>query len=183
MLAAILAWSRAMLGPPLDRRGFLCSAGLGAAAAMLPWPSRGETALVARRVFFENPEYRNVRLSPDGKHLAYLAPLDGVRNLWVAAIDAPKDAQPLTRAADRDIGWEYRWAHTNWFSSAAMRATRTGAPPVLVAAMDAEENQLVCAQRYSQPISRSAARVSGCASLGASIAATQRLRTPSSGAR
>jgi hypothetical protein len=57
-----------MLGPPLDRRTFLRRAGLGAAAALLPLPSRGEAALIARRVFFENPEYRNVRLSPDGKH-------------------------------------------------------------------------------------------------------------------
>ncbi len=102
-----------MLGPPLDRRAFLRGAGPGAAAALLPWPSRGDAVPIARRVFFENPEYRNVRLSPDGKHLSYLAPLDGVRNLWVAPIDAPKDARPLTRATDRDIGWEYRWAHTN----------------------------------------------------------------------
>jgi hypothetical protein len=113
MLAPILAWSPVMLGPPFDRRAFLRRAAVGAGAALLPWPSRGEAALIARRMFFEKTEYRNVRLSSDGKHLSYLAPLDGVRNLWVAPVDAPKDAQPLTRATDRDIGWEYRWAHTN----------------------------------------------------------------------
>ena len=64
-------------------------------------------------MFFENPEYRNVKISPDGKHLSYLAPLDGVRNLWVAPVDAPGDAQPVTRATDRDIGWDFRWAYTD----------------------------------------------------------------------
>jgi len=45
--------------------------------------------------------------------LSYLAPLDGVRNLWVAPLDAPNDARPLTRATDRDIKWDYHWAYSN----------------------------------------------------------------------
>jgi dipeptidyl aminopeptidase/acylaminoacyl peptidase len=103
-----------MLGLPIDRRVFLRRAGVGIGLSLLPAGAvRGESRLVPRRVFFENPEYRNVRLSPDGKHLSYLAPLDGVRNLWVAPIDAPQNGQPVTRATDRDIGWDYRWAHTN----------------------------------------------------------------------
>jgi acetyl esterase/lipase len=108
-----------MLAAAVDRRVVLRHAGLGVGlgAAGLALPPRGvfaaEAELVTRRVFFENPEYRNVQISPDGKHVSYLAPLDGVRNLFVAALDAPDKGQPLTRATDRDIGWEYRWAHTN----------------------------------------------------------------------
>jgi hypothetical protein len=40
-------------------------------------PARGaaEPSLVGRRVFFDNPDYRSVHISPDGEHIAYLAPL------------------------------------------------------------------------------------------------------------
>jgi hypothetical protein len=106
-----------MSGMPVDRRAFLGQIGLGAGLSLVPLAVFAAApqfpALVARRVFFENPEYRNVQISPDGRHLSYLAPLGGVRNLWVAPLDAPRDAQRLTRIIDRDIGWDYRWAHTN----------------------------------------------------------------------
>ncbi|MGA8400533.1 MAG: hypothetical protein WB697_11635, partial [Stellaceae bacterium] len=112
-----------MLDTNVGRRTFLRQAGvsllpLGAGPAVLPLRAladapAGASELIARRVLFENPEYQNVKISPDGKHLSYLARLDGVRNLWVTSIDAPTDAKPLTRATDRDIGWDYRWAHDN----------------------------------------------------------------------
>lgn len=108
-----------MLDLALDRRTFLHRAGLGAGVSLLPLRAFGDAPpasapeLIARRILFENPDYQNIKLSPDGKHLSYLAPLHGVRNLWVASIDAPTDAKPLTRATDRDIAWDYRWAHTN----------------------------------------------------------------------
>jgi dipeptidyl aminopeptidase/acylaminoacyl peptidase len=103
-----------MLGVPIDRRVFLRRSGLGIGLSLLPLPAFADTPeLIPRHTFFENPEYRNVKISPDGKHLSYLAPLKGVRNLWIAPLDAPTDARPLTRATDRDIGWSYDWAHTN----------------------------------------------------------------------
>ena len=94
-----------MLRSPIDRRALLRRAGLGAGFALLPrgvFAAVDPAQLIARRVLFENPEYRNVQISPDGKHLAYFAPLDGVKNLWVAAVDKPRDGQPVTRATDRD---------------------------------------------------------------------------------
>jgi dienelactone hydrolase len=98
----------------IDRRAVLRA---GAGLALLSCPrfamAVDSPALIPRRTLFENPEYRNVQLSPDGRHLAYQAPLDGVTNLWVARADSPHDAHPVTRATDRDIGWDYRWAHTN----------------------------------------------------------------------
>ncbi|HEX3954094.1 MAG TPA: hypothetical protein VHW90_11010 [Stellaceae bacterium] len=57
-----------------------------------------ESELIERRVLFDNPEYLNVQISPDGEHLAYLAPLNGVRNFWVAPIGDPKNGEPLTGA-------------------------------------------------------------------------------------
>ena len=112
-----------MLGTNFDRRTFLRQAGLsllplGAGLSLLPLRAfadapPGAPELIPRRVLYENPEYQNVQISPDGKHLSYLARLDGVRNLWVTSIDAPTDAKPLTHATDRDIGWDYRWAYDN----------------------------------------------------------------------
>ncbi|UGY24545.1 S9 family peptidase [Bradyrhizobium septentrionale] len=101
----------------IDRRLLLQRAVmLGAALpfAGLIGSARGEAPdLVARRVFFDNPDYLNVRLSPDGTQLSYVAPLDGVNNLWVAPLSDLKAARPVTRVTDRNISAGYRWAHTN----------------------------------------------------------------------
>jgi dipeptidyl aminopeptidase/acylaminoacyl peptidase len=60
-------------------------------------------------VLFGNPERANALVSPDGRRLSWLAPLDGVLNVWVAA-RAGGDARPVTRDRDRGIR-VYFWAH------------------------------------------------------------------------
>ena len=69
--------------------------------------------LVARRVYFDNPDYGSVRVSPDGQALAFLAPIDGVRNLWDTPVADLAAARPVTRATDRNLAAYFRWAHTN----------------------------------------------------------------------
>lgn len=102
---------------PIDRRDFLRHAALIGTAlpiAGLALQARAEpAALVPRRVFFDNPDCTNVRLSPDGQNVAYIAPLNGVNNLWVAPLTEPAAARPVTRVTDRNIGSYYRWAHTS----------------------------------------------------------------------
>jgi dipeptidyl aminopeptidase/acylaminoacyl peptidase len=75
--------------------------------------AQAQPALPARRTFFTDPDYAKVTVSPDGAHLAYLAPLNGVRNLWLAPAADPRQGRPLTRVADRDISTYFRWAYTN----------------------------------------------------------------------
>ena len=36
------------------------------------------------------PDYAGVRISPDGEHIAYIAPANGVRNLFVAPAADPR---------------------------------------------------------------------------------------------
>jgi dipeptidyl aminopeptidase/acylaminoacyl peptidase len=102
---------------PIDRREFLAGAAvLGAAWPVAALTSRAQAepaGLVARRVFFDNPDCTNVRVSPDGLQIAYVAPVDGVNNLWVAPADDPAAARPLTRVTDRNISGYFRWAYTS----------------------------------------------------------------------
>ncbi|MBR0896390.1 S9 family peptidase [Bradyrhizobium tropiciagri] len=102
---------------PIDRRLLLRRAAMFGASlpfASLIGSARGEApGLIARRVFFDNPDYINVRLSPDGTQLSWVAPLDGVNNLWIAPLFDLKAARPVTRVTDRNISSNYRWAHTN----------------------------------------------------------------------
>jgi dipeptidyl aminopeptidase/acylaminoacyl peptidase len=44
--------------------------------------------------------------------LAWLAPVDGVRNLWVAPADEPAQARPVTRVTDRALAFNLTWAWT-----------------------------------------------------------------------
>ncbi len=37
--------------------------------------------LIPRKVFFDNPDRGSVKISPDGRLLSWLAPLDGVLNV------------------------------------------------------------------------------------------------------
>jgi dipeptidyl aminopeptidase/acylaminoacyl peptidase len=71
-----------------------------------------KNTLIPRRVLFGNPERTVVRLSHDGKHLSYLAPVNGVQNVWVAPIDNLDAAKPITKATERGIP-QLWWAYSN----------------------------------------------------------------------
>lgn len=68
--------------------------------------------LIPRSVLFGNPDRVGVQISPDGKQLAWLAPKDGVMNVWVAPVDQLAAAKPVTSEAARPIRG-YVWANTS----------------------------------------------------------------------
>jgi dipeptidyl aminopeptidase/acylaminoacyl peptidase len=67
--------------------------------------------LVPRDVLFGNPERTSPRISPDGTRLAYIAPVDGVLNVWVGEVGSD-DFRPVTKDTERGIR-AYFWAHDN----------------------------------------------------------------------
>jgi dipeptidyl aminopeptidase/acylaminoacyl peptidase len=77
-----------------------------------PTPTGEKTGLIPRDVIFGNPDRASPHLSPDGKMLSFLAPVDGVLNVWVGPADNPKDAKPVTADKKRGIR-QHIWAYTN----------------------------------------------------------------------
>jgi dipeptidyl aminopeptidase/acylaminoacyl peptidase len=67
--------------------------------------------LIPRSVLFGNPDKASAQLSPDGTRLAYLAPLDGVLNVWIGSATG-QDMRPVTRDTDRGVRM-YTWVHDN----------------------------------------------------------------------
>jgi dipeptidyl aminopeptidase/acylaminoacyl peptidase len=63
--------------------------------------------LIPREVLFGNPERASPQVSPDGKHLAYLAPHNGVLNVWIRTIGQNND-QVITADKKRGIR-SYEW--------------------------------------------------------------------------
>jgi len=59
--------------------------------------------LITRRVLFGNPDRVSPKLSPDGAWLGFVAPLDGVLNVWVGPSEDPSSARPITRDTHRGI--------------------------------------------------------------------------------
>ena len=57
--------------------------------------------LIPRQVLFGNPEIIGVSLSPDGRRISYLAPDQGVLNLWVQDLDGDAPARVITDQRDR----------------------------------------------------------------------------------
>lgn len=68
--------------------------------------------LISRATLFGNPDRALPKISPDGVWIAYLAPVAGVMNLWVAPADALSEARPLTHDRGRGIQ-SYHWALDN----------------------------------------------------------------------
>jgi len=56
--------------------------------------------LIPRSVLFGNPERTSPRISPDGTRLAWIAPRDGVLNVWVAPV-----GRADTDAAEAGVEW------------------------------------------------------------------------------
>jgi dipeptidyl aminopeptidase/acylaminoacyl peptidase len=76
---------------------------LGPATASLAESPATETQLIARDALFGNPEKTQARISPDGRHLSWIAPRDGVLNVWVAPIGDAAAARPITNDRQRGI--------------------------------------------------------------------------------
>ncbi len=68
--------------------------------------------LIPRKIFFGNPDKAAVKISPDGAYLSYIAPRDGVLNVWVAPRTDLAAAKPVTADTVRGIRF-YLWAYDN----------------------------------------------------------------------
>ncbi len=81
----------------------------GQSAKREPGPAAGD--LLPRRVLFGNPDRAAPAISPYGGKLAWLAPRDGVMNIWVAPVSDIAAAKPVTGDRGRGIRrfvWTFR---------------------------------------------------------------------------
>ena len=65
-------------------------------------------SLIPRARLFGNPTRAQAQISPDGRWLSWLAPKDGVLNVWIAPAGAMGDARAITNDRKRGIrfhGW------------------------------------------------------------------------------
>jgi dipeptidyl aminopeptidase/acylaminoacyl peptidase len=85
---------------------------LPAAASPAETAATKGVSLISRKVLFGNPDKAAARLSPDGKRLSYLAPHNGVLNVFVGPVDDPAAAKPVTNDKQRGIR-TYSWAYDN----------------------------------------------------------------------
>jgi dipeptidyl aminopeptidase/acylaminoacyl peptidase len=69
--------------------------------------------LLPRRLIFCDPERSVVRISRDGTRIAFLAPLNGVLNLWIAPVEDIGKARSVTAVTDRNLGPSIVWMHDN----------------------------------------------------------------------
>jgi dipeptidyl aminopeptidase/acylaminoacyl peptidase len=81
-------------------------------AELEPTPVGKASGLIDRKIFFGNPDKAAVKLSPDGKQISFIAPVNGVMNVFVGPADKPDAAKPVTKDTKRGIR-QYFWAFTN----------------------------------------------------------------------
>ncbi len=77
-----------------------------------PFADDAASGLIARKILFGNPEKASPRISADGKRIAFLAPKDGVMNVWVAPAEDLSAAEVITSDRKRGIR-VYFWAYDN----------------------------------------------------------------------
>ena len=84
-------------------------------ASALLWPGAVAKAdlppLIPREVLFGNPDKISPNISPDGQRLAYIAPDQGVLNVWVRTVGKTDD-RVVTKDRKRGIR-SYFWAQNN----------------------------------------------------------------------
>lgn len=84
---------------------------LAATALAAPATLQADAAnpLIPRQALFGNPVKSAGRISPDGQWLSWLAPVNGVMNIWVAPAGNLAAAKAISTSKDRPIR-QYFWA-------------------------------------------------------------------------
>lgn len=85
------------------------AAALAGCAGPVAAPPAADVPLIERAKLFGNPTRTGARISPDGQFLSWIAPRDGVLNVWVAPIGDLSKARPLTAETQRPIRLSF-WA-------------------------------------------------------------------------
>ena len=83
-----------------------------ALAAIPAFAQVTQVELIPRASFFGNPSKVQGLISPDGKWISWIAPRDGVLNIWVAPASDPSKAKPLTEEKVRPIRQHF-WARNS----------------------------------------------------------------------
>lgn len=68
--------------------------------------------LIPRKILFGNPDHIQARISPDNQYISYIAPYNGVLNIWVAPRENIQDAKPVTQDTKRGI-FSHSWGYTS----------------------------------------------------------------------
>ena len=111
-LAACGSPQPAPVAPPASPPPAAPPAPVAAAAPVTVPAPRADANLLPRKLLFGNPDHVAPNLSPNGKQIAFIAPDNGVLNVWVAPADDVKAAKVVTHERVRPIR-TYTWAHTN----------------------------------------------------------------------
>ena len=67
-----------------------------------------DVPLIPLELFFGDAKVTNVKISPDGRFISFVAPLDGFKNIWVMDRESG-EKWPVTREKGREVVW-YQWA-------------------------------------------------------------------------
>ncbi|MEO0062524.1 MAG: Prolyl tripeptidyl peptidase precursor [Pseudomonadota bacterium] len=59
--------------------------------------------LISREALYGNPSRASAQISPDGQWLGWMAPYEGVMNVFIAPASQPADARRMTSATERPI--------------------------------------------------------------------------------
>jgi dipeptidyl aminopeptidase/acylaminoacyl peptidase len=97
----------------LLRQVTLCWLVVGFFAGLVFSQQKFTTPLIPREVLFGNPERANPLISPDGTQLGYLAPVNGVLNVWIRTLGKDDD-RAVTADKYRGIRnflWQYDNKH------------------------------------------------------------------------
>jgi len=62
-----------------------------------------QTPMLTRALLFAQPQVRSPLLSPDGKTISAVKPLNGIMNYFVAPLDKPTEWRAVTHYTDRDV--------------------------------------------------------------------------------
>jgi len=97
--------------PGVVRRGcvsafFVCA--VWAANAGEP----GDIQLIPRRILFQDADYSNVKLSPDGNRLSFRMRTNGLMPLFIAPLHQPDKGAPVFEPGPSSNLFSYDWAYT-----------------------------------------------------------------------
>ena len=95
------------------KRGIVVGALLAILVSSVAAQEKLTTPLIPREVLFGNPERTTPQISPDGTQLGYLAPVDGVLNVWIRTLGKTDDRSVTAdkHRGIRNFHWQYDNRH------------------------------------------------------------------------